>query len=79
MSMISEYLQWLSPLKMWDHHHQVFANWQEGTGAWLLEEDAVQQWITGNKRVLFCHGIRKFNNHTFYSKLFERHSHSLYL
>ncbi|KAJ5151324.1 uncharacterized protein N7482_010576 [Penicillium canariense] len=50
-------LGWLSPVSPSLRQSEVFNSHQKGTGIWLLETEDFQQWIRGEKQVLFCPGI----------------------
>ncbi len=58
-------ISWLSPLNFASKQIDVSSRRQEGTGEWLLEADEFNSWLSGNKRTLWCPGIRMFTNPTF--------------
>ncbi|KAL8827623.1 MAG: hypothetical protein Q9191_003073 [Dirinaria sp. TL-2023a] len=53
-----EVLRWLSPLNPESKQIDVLSRRHEGTGRWLLESDEFESWLTGDKRLLWCPGIR---------------------
>lgn len=55
-----EILDWFSPLNFFKTQQDVFARRQEGTGQWLIDLPAFQDWLSGSERILCCPGIRKF-------------------
>jgi hypothetical protein len=50
-------LDWLTPIDYASQQSDFIARRQEGTGRWLLESDQFQEWLTKNKRTLFCPGM----------------------
>jgi serine/threonine protein kinase len=54
---------WLSPLDFRTAHNDHIARYQEGTGQWLLQDPVFKDWLQGNTKTLWCHGIRKLPVH----------------
>lgn len=52
-------LEWFSPLNFFKTQQDIFARKQEGTGQWLIDSPAFQNWLSGLDRTLCCPGIRK--------------------
>ena len=50
-------ISWISPLKFWPKHQDIFAKHQEGTGSWLFSDPKFLAWKTGIERVLWCPGV----------------------
>lgn len=50
-------ISWLSPLKFWSKHQDIFAKHQEGTGSWLFGDPKFSDWKTGKERLLWCPGV----------------------
>ncbi len=50
-------ISWISPLKFWSKHQNIFAKHQEGTGSWLFNDPRFSAWKTGKERVLWCPGV----------------------
>ena len=53
-------VNWLTPLNFWLKQDDTFERRQEGTGEWLLNDLAFQEWIKGDTKVLWCPGDRTF-------------------
>lgn len=53
-------ISWLSPLNFSTKHNDVFNRRQNGTGRWLLEAEEFRSWLSGDKRTLWCPGLRMF-------------------
>jgi hypothetical protein len=51
-------LDWLSPLNFWTKQYDAFSRKEEGTGQWLFEEPAFNEWLEGTERTLWCPGMR---------------------
>jgi hypothetical protein len=51
-------LRWLSPLDFRTTQIDTLSRRQEGTGQWLFEGQAFQDWLCGARRTLWCSGIR---------------------
>jgi hypothetical protein len=60
---------WLSPLYFRATQNACIAKYQNGTLQWLFEDSLFRDWLEGNKKFLWCPGIRKlpFLNATFVS------------
>lgn len=52
-------LNWLSPLNFWAKQYDTFSRKEDGTGQWLFEEPAFNEWLEGTERILWCPGMRK--------------------
>ena len=51
-------LEWLSETDFFMQKNDMMNKIQKGTGKWLLESRAFQNWLTGqSSRMLWCHGI----------------------
>lgn len=50
-------IAWISPLKFWSKHQDIFAKHQEGTGSWLFKDPKFSAWKTGTQRVMWCPGV----------------------
>ena len=50
-------ISWISLLKFWPKHQDIFAKHQEGTGSWLFSDPKFLAWKTGIERVLWCPGV----------------------
>ena len=50
-------LNWLTPVDFTTQQNDFISRRQEGTGQWLLDSDAFQQWVNQRGRTMFCPGI----------------------
>ena len=50
-------ISWISPLRFWSKHQDIFAKHQEGTGSWLINDPKFTAWKAGQERVLWCPGV----------------------
>jgi len=53
-----EIVAWLSKLNFWEIQDKTFLRHQPGTGEWLLNDPALQNWIKGDIEALWCPGDR---------------------
>lgn len=53
-------LDWLSPLNFWEKQHDALSRRESGTGQWILEEPAFNEWLDGTQRILWCPGMRMY-------------------
>ena len=53
-----EIVDWLSPLNFWTKQDDILSKKEEGTGGWIFEDPAFEDWINGTERILWCPGIR---------------------
>ncbi|KAL9051870.1 MAG: hypothetical protein Q9162_005761 [Coniocarpon cinnabarinum] len=53
----AEVVQWLSFEPFWSQQADTLKVAQQGTGAWLLVHPTFRQWLQGESKVLWCHGI----------------------
>ena len=51
-------ITWLSPLNFYTKQNDFLQRRQDGTGEWLLEDNAFKEWLYGPKRTLWCPGLR---------------------
>lgn len=56
-------LSWLSPLQMGRVHQSIAEQAQQGSGRWLLNSDPFLEWRSGEKKLLWCSGMRAFLAH----------------
>ena len=54
-----EVIDWVSPLEFDTKHSEVLATHTLGTGQSFLDSSKFQDWVDGQTRVLWCHGMRK--------------------
>ncbi len=58
---VRKILEWVSPIPYEQHHNTNKRDVLEGTGLWLLREEAMAQWRHSNESsILWLHGIREF-------------------
>jgi hypothetical protein len=50
-------LEWLTPIDYTPQQNDFVKQRQSGTGQWLLDSLDLQEWLQGNKELLFCPGI----------------------
>lgn len=50
---------WLSDLNFQETQNDIFAERTPGTGQWLLESQAFEDWVSGKSEILWCPGIRE--------------------
>ena len=53
-----ETLNWLANKDYESVHNSALKNWQPGTAQWFLESAEYQNWLTGAKGRLLCHGMQ---------------------
>ena len=53
-----EILNWLAKKGYGSVHSSAFKSWQPGTAQWFLESAEYQNWLTGAKGRLLCHGMQ---------------------
>ncbi|KAJ7458308.1 hypothetical protein B0H11DRAFT_1817909 [Mycena galericulata] len=53
----TQIIDWLSPINFFLQHADISQERQEGTGGWLLADPRFQQWESGLRTTLWCHGI----------------------
>jgi serine/threonine protein kinase len=51
-------IAWLSHLNFRAIHNRYVETHQEGTGQWLFQNPIFNDWLEGNTKTLWCHGIR---------------------
>jgi hypothetical protein len=72
-------LEWLSPIDHASEQRDAISRRQAGTGGWLLNSQAYQDWLSTDGRTLFCPGIPGAGKTVFASiinaDLWERHHH----
>ncbi|KAJ6574458.1 ankyrin repeat-containing domain protein [Mycena capillaripes] len=51
-------IDWLSPINFFLRHEDISQARQHGTGEWLLANPHFEDWETGSRKTLWCHGIR---------------------
>ncbi|KAJ7595487.1 hypothetical protein C8J56DRAFT_1042583 [Mycena floridula] len=50
------FANWLSTLKLLEHHNDLIAKHIPGTGHWVLSHPEFEKWMTGHHKVLWCLG-----------------------
>ncbi|KAF4632251.1 hypothetical protein G7Y89_g5882 [Cudoniella acicularis] len=50
-------ISWLSPLNFVQTQEDILGRWQQGTGAWLLEDKKFRKWVDKEENLLWCTGI----------------------
>lgn len=55
-------IDWLSPLRFGAKQKDYYSRAQQGTGKWLSEADAFNQWLNSTTGVLWCPGNRTYDN-----------------
>ncbi|KAL8645740.1 MAG: hypothetical protein Q9226_007163 [Calogaya cf. arnoldii] len=68
-------LNWISNAKTSQKHHDIRLPRVEGTGEWLLQEPAFQDWRDGQQTVLWCYGIQGSGKSTLASLVIDHLSH----
>jgi hypothetical protein len=51
-------MTWISTLNFSTKQNDFYGRRHEGTGKWLLEDDAFKNWLDGTERTLWCPGLR---------------------
>ena len=53
---------WLSPLNFLIKQQDIISSRTDGTGEWLLRSPEFVNWIAGNEKALWCHGMRELQH-----------------
>ena len=53
---------WISPLNFWTRHQDLQRTRTEGTGEWILDSPLVSKWLSGEEKVIWCHGMRTYSS-----------------
>ena len=55
-------INWLAAIDYGPQQSDFISRRQEGTGQWLLDSKKFKNWVNGTEKVLWCPGIREYQD-----------------